>query len=101
MIGHTHFQNGPTTILLGVIDSICVVTMTLLGVLVIQERFVAAGGELRDEHAVTEIVPGQVITVRTDKGSFRTKKLVVTVGAWSPRLLRTLGVELPFEVGMS
>ena len=65
-----------------------------------QQLFVAAGGELLDEHKVTEIVPGQVVTVRTAKGSFRTKKLVITVGPWAPKLLKTIGVELPFEVGV-
>ena len=49
---------------------------------------------------MTEIVPGPEVTIRTDKGSFRTKKLVVTVGPWAPKLLKTIGVELPFVVSV-
>ena len=60
--------------------------------------FVSAGGVFLDEHPVTEIIPGQVITIRTPKGTFRTRKLVITAGAWTSKLLRPLGLELPLEV---
>ena len=60
--------------------------------------FLSAGGMFLDEHPVTEIVPGQVITIRTSKGSFRTKKLVITPGSWASSLLSTLGIELPLKV---
>ena len=64
----------------------------------IQKLFVSAGGELRDEHPVTEIVPGDVITIKTTKGDFRTKKLVITAGAWAPSVLKKLGIDLPVKV---
>lgn len=60
--------------------------------------FVSAGGVFLDEHPVTEIIPGQVITIRTAKGTFRTRKLVITAGAWTSEVLRPLGLELPLEV---
>ena len=59
----------------------------------------SAGGELQDEHPVTEIVPGDVITIKTTKGDFKTKKLVITAGAWTPTILKTLGIEIPMKVG--
>ena len=59
----------------------------------------SGGGEFKDEHPVTEIIPGEVVVVKTSKGTFRTKKLVITAGAWAPALLKTLGVDLPFKVG--
>ena len=65
----------------------------------LQKLFVSAGGELRDEHPVTEIVPGDVITIKTTKGDFKTKKLVITAGAWTPTILKTLGIEIPMKVG--
>ena len=60
--------------------------------------FVSAGGVFIDENPVTEVVPGQVIVIRTAKGTFRTRKLVITAGPWAPALLRTLGVDLPLQV---
>lgn len=60
--------------------------------------FLSAGGMFLDEHPVTEIIPGQVITIRTTKGSFRTKKLVITAGSWTSSVLSTLGLELPLKV---
>ena len=64
-----------------------------------QRMFVSAGGVFLDEHPVTQILPGPVITIRTSRGTFRTRRLVITAGAWAPALLRTLGVELPLQVG--
>ena len=60
--------------------------------------FVSAGGVLLDEHRVTEIIPGHEVTVRTTKATFRMKKLVITAGSWTGNLLKTLGLEIPFEV---
>ena len=35
---------------------------------------------LLDRHRVTEIIPGDPITVVTEKGEFRTETLVITAG---------------------
>lgn len=63
-----------------------------------QRMFQCAGGVLLDEHPVTEIIPGDVITIRTTKATFRTRKLVITAGSWAPYLLKTLGLEPPLKV---
>lgn len=60
--------------------------------------FVSAGGVLLDEHPVIEIVPGQVVSIRTTKATFRTRKLVITAGSWTSDLLKPLGLELPLKV---
>lgn len=60
--------------------------------------FVSAGGEIKDEHQVTEIIPGPVVTVRTNKGSFTTKRLIVTAGPWTNKVLKSVDVELPLKV---
>ena len=53
---------------------------------------------LLDNHQVTEILPGPVVTVVTNRGTFRGRKVVVTAGAWTGALMGTLGLELPFKV---
>lgn len=58
----------------------------------------SAGGVILGEHRVTEIIPGQEVTVKTTKATFRTEKLVITAGSWTADLLRTLELEIPFEV---
>ena len=56
------------------------------------------GGELLDNHMVTDIIPGPVVTVVTTRATFNTKKLVITAGAWAPSLTKKLGLQLPFKV---
>ena len=61
----------------------------------------SAGGELKEEHEVNEIVAGEVVSVRTNKGSFSTKRLVLTAGPWTNKLLQMLSLQLPLKVFMS
>ncbi len=51
-----------------------------------------------DNHQVTDILPGPVVTVVTNRGTFRSRKVVVTAGAWTGTLMAKLGVELPLKV---
>ena len=60
----------------------------------------SAGGELKEEHEVNEIVAGEVVSVRTNKGSFSTKRLVLTAGPWTNKLLQMLSLQLPLKVCM-
>ncbi len=61
--------------------------------------YVSAGGELKYDHQVMEILPGDEVTVRTNGGSFMTKRLIITTGPWTNKILRPLGVELQAKVG--
>ena len=53
---------------------------------------------LKDYHQVTEIIPGKVVTVRTNNGSFEAGKVIITAGPWGPAMVKKLGIELPFKV---
>ena len=56
------------------------------------------GGTLLDRHQVTEIVPGDLVTVVTNRGHFKAKSVVIAAGTWAPALCTSIGVHLPFEV---
>ena len=38
------------------------------------------------------------MTVQTDKGDFRAKRVVITAGAWTNKLLQPTGLTLPLKV---
>ena len=63
-----------------------------------QNLFVKGGGVIKDYHEVTDIVPGEVVTVKTNKGTFGGRKVVITAGPWGPAIIKKLGIELPFKV---
>ena len=56
------------------------------------------GGVIKDYHKVTDIVPGEVVTVKTNKGTFKGRKVVITAGPWGPAIVKKLGIDLPFKV---
>ena len=62
-----------------------------------QELFVRYGGKILDGHRVTGIVPGPMVTVQTDKGDFRAKRLILAMGAWTNSLLKKTGLSLPYK----
>ena len=68
--------------------------------LLFQELFVHNGGVFKDCHKVVGLVPGPVVTVETDKGSFKGKKVVLATGAWTNEVLEAskIGIELPIKV---
>ena len=53
---------------------------------------------IKDYHKVTEVIPGGVVTVKTNKGNFEARKVVITAGPWGPAMVKKLGIELPFKV---
>ena len=66
--------------------------------LLLQQLYKKNGGVLLDNHMVTDITPGPVVTVVTNKATFKSKQLVITAGAWAPTLLKKLGIEFPYKV---
>ena len=58
------------------------------------------GGVLKDYHKVTEIIPGERVTVKTNHGDFVAKRVIITAGPWTPKIMRQLGVELPIVVSL-
>ncbi|XP_015277374.1 PREDICTED: peroxisomal sarcosine oxidase isoform X1 [Gekko japonicus] len=63
----------------------------------VQEQFRRSGGTVRDGEKVLAILPGSAVTITTNRGEYRAKRLVVTAGPWSSRLLDPLGVQLPLQ----
>lgn len=59
------------------------------------------GGKLLDEHRVIGILPGSMVTVQTEKGDFRAKKLILTAGAWTNSLLDNAGIGLNLSITVS
>ena len=64
----------------------------------LQQEFIKLGGTLLDCHQVTEIIPGDSVTVVTNRGSFKTRNVVIAAGPWAPALCSSIGVHLPFKV---
>ena len=62
---------------------------------VIQDQFVEFGGVLHDNEKVLEIMPGDIVIVKTNKGCYKTRKLILAPGPWVQSLLKSLGVDLP------
>ena len=57
-----------------------------------------SGGILKDYHKVTEIIPGERVTVKTNHGDFSARRAIITAGPWTPKIMGQLGVELPVAV---
>ena len=88
----------------------------LLSFYFIQSLFVKKGGTVFDSCQVTSINPGNVITLDTNKESFKARKIVITagllrnaiqfylhykpflLGPWTSKILKPLGLELPLKV---
>ena len=99
-IQHVIIYKSNTCILCYSLDSLLPASFSFLRLPdnFLKKLFLSEGGTLLDQHKVTEILPGPVVTVVTNKATFRTRKLVVTAGAWTAALVRKLGVELPYKV---
>jgi glycine/D-amino acid oxidase-like deaminating enzyme len=46
----------------------------------VKSQFVQFGGVLQDNEEVTDIVPGDIVHVKTTKALYRTRKLILTPG---------------------
>lgn len=62
-----------------------------------QKAFVKNGGTFKDNSPVTRIVPGDVISVITPNGKYRTKSLIITAGPFTTTLTSQLGLNLPIQ----
>ncbi|XP_071949947.1 peroxisomal sarcosine oxidase-like [Antedon mediterranea] len=56
------------------------------------------GGVLKDSEKVLRIIPGTMVTVETNKSSYKAKSIVLAPGAWSSAVLKPLGLNLPLKV---
>ncbi|XP_021364720.1 peroxisomal sarcosine oxidase-like [Mizuhopecten yessoensis] len=63
-----------------------------------QGEFMKHGGVLRDKESLVDVFPGDIVTVKTNKGSYRGRNLVLAVGPWATKILPPLGIHLPLKV---
>lgn len=64
-----------------------------------QDLFVRNGGILMDNHQVIDTLPtSDEVTVVTNRGKFRGRKLILAPGSWGPLMLESLGVSVPLKV---
>ena len=50
--------------------------------LYLQDVFVKNGGKFLDCHLITGIEPGNVVTVKSNRGDIKAKKVIITVGEY-------------------
>ncbi|KAJ8043826.1 Peroxisomal sarcosine oxidase [Holothuria leucospilota] len=56
------------------------------------------GGHIHEEEKVERIIPGRTVTVKTNKGEYKAKGLIITPGTWASQLLKPLGFDPPIRV---
>ena len=55
-------------------------------------------GTIHEAAKVTDIFPGDTVTIFTTKGNYSCKNLVITAGPWTTDLVKPLGLNLPLKV---
>lgn len=55
------------------------------------------GVEILEQTSVTHIQPGHPLTITTTRGTFTADQLIITAGAWAPKILRELRIPLVVE----
>ncbi|XP_033626998.1 peroxisomal sarcosine oxidase-like [Asterias rubens] len=63
-----------------------------------QTQFLKHGGTIRDSEKVLQVIPGDIVTIVTNKGRHQAKNVVLTPGPWASKLLRPLGLDPPLKV---
>lgn len=58
---------------------------------------------IRDGEPVLRIIPSanDQVRVQTRNGEYLARSVVVTAGAWANKILQTVGLQLPLQVGHS
>ncbi|XP_072031275.1 peroxisomal sarcosine oxidase-like [Amphiura filiformis] len=63
----------------------------------LQNRFIHFGGKIHSEEQMREIIPGNMVRVRTNKGEYRAKSVILTVGPWAGQVMKPLGLNPPLK----
>ena len=64
----------------------------------LQKVFVKNGGTFKDSEIVTNILPGDIVTIQTSKGAYKAKSIIITAGSFTSKLTTSLGLNLPLRV---
>lgn len=68
----------------------------------VQEQFIEGGGVLWDNCPVTQLIPGNhTVKVSTSKGYLSAKRVVLTVGPWAPKWMKSLKINTEIKVSLS
>ncbi len=51
-----------------------------------------------DNTRVDEIIPGDIVTLKTSGDTYRAKQLILCPGPWAKPMLNMLGLEVPLKV---
>ncbi|PIK38120.1 putative peroxisomal sarcosine oxidase [Apostichopus japonicus] len=55
-------------------------------------------GTFHDEEKVEAVIPGSTVTIRTNKGTYTSRSLILAPGSWASQLLQPLGVNPPIRI---
>ncbi len=59
------------------------------------------GGKISDNEPVIDIQSADgIVEVTTKKGNHKARSLIITAGAWAPKLLKQIRLDLPLWVSM-
>ena len=56
------------------------------------------GAIIHDNTRVDEIIPGDIVTLKTSGATYRAKQLILCPGPWAKPMLNKLGLEVPLKV---
>lgn len=62
-----------------------------------QNQFQRYGGVLHDGEPMLDLYPGSVVSIKTSKGLYRAKSVVLALGAWAAKFLPRIGVNVPLQ----
>ncbi|XP_060077610.1 peroxisomal sarcosine oxidase-like [Ylistrum balloti] len=63
----------------------------------VQNQYRKLGGLIHDGEKMVEVIPGEVIMVKTEAGQYRAKAVVLCVGPWANNVLTKLGIAVPLQ----
>ena len=74
--------------------------MKFQSVVQFQEAFRRRGGVIHDGEPVLEVNPisDAIVQVKTSKGEYNAKSVIIAAGPWTSRLTEPLGLHLPLQV---
>ncbi|XP_069135738.1 peroxisomal sarcosine oxidase-like isoform X1 [Argopecten irradians] len=63
----------------------------------IQNQYRKLGGLLKDGERMMEIIPGKIISVKTEARLYRAKAVVLCVGPWASKILTSIGLDVSLQ----
>ena len=67
-------------------------------ILPLQTIYKSRGGVLLDGAKMESVETGDIVSVRTTRGTFRARSVILAGGPWMKKITKDLGLELPLKV---